>query len=82
MPHTIGLGTPINQSPKRDEDAVSRIEQKLPDEILAEARSGVVHSRGSPLHVRSAEQSDCPVAQFLSLQQDEEDEENDDARSG
>ena len=51
-------------------------------EILAEARGGVVHSRGSPLHVRGAEQPDCSVAQFLTLHEDENDEEKDDTSGG
>ena len=55
--------------------------RNLADEILAEALSGVVHRGGSALHVRSAEQADCPVPQILALQEYEDHKENDDARS-
>ena len=52
----------------------------MSEEILAEALRCVVHRGGGALHVRGAEQADCPVPQILSLQEYEDHKENDNAR--
>ena len=76
IPHSTALGTPMIHKPSGNEHAEAGIEKGLHQKEAAESAAGIIEGRGRALKVGCAGEPQEAVADVLSLQQDEDEEEH------